>query len=106
MREIFARIPCSGFAEWPGKAPRTPEEWERTVPGLACVAEIDLSGVKPEPRRRTRSFKQCDITRALRAAKAAGVEVREIMPDGRIILGTPSLLDAITGDDDILALLR
>jgi hypothetical protein len=68
------------------------------------LARANLAGLlKPAPRRRTRSFKQCDIARALRAAKQAGVEVREIMPDGRIILGTP---DAITGDDDILALLR
>jgi hypothetical protein len=27
-----------------------------------------------------------DVARALRAAKAAGVEVREITPDGRLIL--------------------
>jgi hypothetical protein len=63
------------------------------------LARANLAGL-PAPRR---SFKQRDITKALRAAKAAGVEVREIMPDGRLILGTP---DAITGDDDILALLR
>jgi hypothetical protein len=74
------------------------------------LASANLAGlckdVKPEPRRRTRSFNQRDIARALRAAKAADVEVREIMPDGRIILGTPSPPDAITEDDDILALLR
>jgi hypothetical protein len=57
------------------------------------LAGMDLAGllkdVKPEPRRRHRAWTQRDIARALRAAKAAGVEVREITPDGRIILGEP-----------------
>ena len=73
-----------------------------------ALTGMDLAGlfknVKPAPRRRHRSWTQRDVTRLLRAAKAAGVEVREIMPDGRIILGTPLPPDAIEGDvDDILA---
>ncbi len=43
------------------------------VPGLARVADIDLSGVKPVPPRRHRSWTQRDVTRLLCSAKAAGV---------------------------------
>jgi hypothetical protein len=54
---------------------------------FAVCAELDfqsiLSAVKP---RRVRSWNQRDVTRALRAAKAAGLAVREIAPDGRLIL--------------------
>jgi hypothetical protein len=39
--------------------------------------------------RRVRSCRQHDVVRNLRAAKAAGFEVREITPDGRVILGSP-----------------
>jgi hypothetical protein len=64
------------------------------MPSLDPLAGVDLAGplkdVKPWPQTsRRRGFNQRDITKALRAAKAAGVEVREIMPDGRIILGSP-----------------
>lgn len=40
--------------------------------------------------RRPSSFRQQDIVRALRAASAAGIEVRrfEIAPDGRIAIET------------------
>ena len=76
-----------GFAARPGKAPRTPH----TVPGLACVADIDL---KPEPRRRSRSFNQRDIARALRAAKAAGVEARVVIEAGRITLVPTKMVPA------------
>ncbi|MGB8900887.1 MAG: hypothetical protein WCC90_17320 [Methylocella sp.] len=73
------------------------------------LAGMDLAGlfknVKPAPRRRHRSWTQRDVTRLLRAAKAAGVEVREIMPDGRVILGGPVLATAET-DDVILERLR
>jgi hypothetical protein len=41
----------------------------------------------PKIKTRRRSWKQCDVARALRAAKAAGFLVRvEIEPDGRIVL--------------------
>ncbi|HEV7910517.1 MAG TPA: hypothetical protein VGP28_05405 [Methylocella sp.] len=69
------------------------------------LAGIDLAGllkdVKPEPRRRHRSWTQRDVTRLLRGAKAAGVEVREIMPDGRIILvpTKPILANADTDEN-------
>ena len=43
----------------------------------------------PERPRRVRSFRQRDVERVLRAASAAGVNVREITPDGRVILGDP-----------------
>jgi hypothetical protein len=63
------------------------------------LAGMDLAGlfkdVKPEPRRRSRALNQRDISRALRAAKAAGVGVREIAPDGRIILGGPDIVTAV-----------
>lgn len=44
--------------------------------------------------RRT-AFKQSDMTRALRATKAAGVEVKriEIEPDGKIVVVTDRTLD-------------
>jgi hypothetical protein len=48
-----------------------------------------LRDVKPWPRR-ARPWNQRDVTRALRAAKTAGVEVCEITPDGRVILGSPA----------------
>jgi hypothetical protein len=41
------------------------------------------------PKCRRRPWNQRDVTRCMRAAKAAGVEVRAIMPDGRVILGAP-----------------
>jgi hypothetical protein len=79
------------------------------MPSLDPLAGMDLAGlftnVKPAPRRRHRAWTQRDVTRLLRAAKAAGVEVREIMPDGRVILGGPVLATAET-DDVILERLR
>jgi hypothetical protein len=52
---------------------------------------MDLSNlfkdVKPWPQTsRRRVFNQRDITRALRAAKAAGVEARVVIEDGQITL--------------------
>ena len=47
---------------------------------------LNLAGPKPVPRHRTRSFNQRDIARALRAAKAAGVEARVVIETGRITL--------------------
>jgi len=48
----------------------------------------------------TARFRQSDVTRAVRAAKKAGVEVRsiEIMPDGRIsiVAGPP-----VAPEDDL-----
>jgi hypothetical protein len=125
--EAFQRY--RGTAEWSGKAPRTREEWERAVPsiapnppsieseiaaatdvllaalcpvpGLARVADIDLSGVKPVPPRRHRAWTQRDITKVLRGAKAAGVEARVMIEDGRITLvpTKPVLADADTDEN-------
>jgi hypothetical protein len=68
------------------------------------LAGMDLAGlfkdVRPEPRRRHRAWTQRDISRALRAAKAAGVEVREITPDGRITLVPTKMVPAATDTDE------
>jgi hypothetical protein len=55
---------------------------------LASLAEFDLSFLRDVPRARRRSFRQRDLSRAIRAAKAAGITVREITADGRLILET------------------
>jgi hypothetical protein len=66
---------------------------------------MDLAGlfkdVKPEPRRRHRAWTQRDITHALRAAKAAGVEARVMIEDGRITLAPtkPVLANADTDEN-------
>ncbi|PNE09873.1 MAG: hypothetical protein CR217_17615 [Beijerinckiaceae bacterium] len=61
---------------------------------------MDLAGlfkvVKPEPRHRTRSFNQRDIARPLRAAKAAGVEARVVIEEGRITLVPTKMVPAAT----------
>ena len=69
------------------------------------LAGMDLSNlfkdVKPWPRRRHRAWTQRDISRALRAAKAAGVEVRVMIEEGRITLvpTKPVLADADTDEN-------
>jgi hypothetical protein len=68
-------------------------------------ADLDFSFIKAMvPKGRSRSFSQRDVMRAIRAAKAAGLEVREIAPDGRVILGPVSV--ATETDDAILAKLQ
>jgi hypothetical protein len=53
------------------------------------LAGLDFSAL-PWPqtalRRRTQSFHQRNVVRVIRAAQAAGLEVREIAPDGRVIV--------------------
>ena len=76
---------------------------------LASLAEFDFSSLRDMPRRRRRSFNQRDISRALRAAKAAGFLVRvEIEPDGRIVLVPVSSMEAASefDADDIVARLK
>ena len=45
-----------------------------------------ISGLVPERKRRAQSFKQRDVTRALRAANAAGVDVKVVIEDNRMTL--------------------
>ncbi len=55
----------------------------------------------------TARFRQADVTRAVRAAKKAGIEVRavEIMPDGRIsIVAGPPVAPADDLDAELAAL--
>src|SRR5215475_2521211 len=63
-------------------------------------------GVSPSlsARKRTRGackFKQCDVTRAVKAVTNAGVAVTrvEIAPDGKIIIAT--VTDATVQSDDL-----
>jgi hypothetical protein len=50
-------------------------------------------------------FKQADVTRAVRAAAAAGVEVREVVVDAngaiRVIVGKPTTTDGINEWDAV-----
>jgi hypothetical protein len=66
---------------------------------------VNLAGLYAKPGNRRRAFNQRDITRAFRAAKAAGLEVRvELTPDGRITLvPQPGVANGAGDDDDILA---
>jgi hypothetical protein len=69
------------------------------------LAGMDLAGlfknVKPMPQTsRRRVFTQRDITRALRAAKDAGVEARVVIEDGRITLVPTKPVLADTGTDE------
>lgn len=63
--------------------------------GLSAEAEAAGAGVSPvfSVRKRARGackFKQCDVTRALKAVAKAGMTVVrvEIDPDGKIVIGT------------------
>lgn len=60
----------------------------RLVIGNCIITNEPVLSV-PERRARRGSFRQCDVVRAIRAAQAAGLKVREIAPDGRLILGEP-----------------
>ena len=46
--------------------------------------------------RRARSTRKRDLKTALQAAKAAGLSVREIAPDGRVVLGDPAPVSGTT----------
>jgi hypothetical protein len=71
------------------------------------LAALDFSFIVPRSKPRAGSWKQRDVTRALRAAAAAGIEVRiEIEPDGKLILVPVTVMtvtDDPQSDDDILA---
>jgi hypothetical protein len=75
------------------------------MPSLDPLAGMDLAGlfrnVKPAPRRRHRAWTQRDITRLIRAAKAAGVEARVVIEDGRITVAPtkPVLANADTDEN-------
>src|SRR5438045_5679128 len=63
--------------------------------GFSCEQAAAQVGVSPSlsPGKRTRGackFKQCDVTRAVKAVAKAGVTVArvEIAPDGKIVIGT------------------
>lgn len=74
--------------------------------GLSREQAVAHVGVPPSlsAQRRTRGackFKQCDLTRAVKAVAKAGVAVArvEIAPDGRIVIATGT---AATGQSDDL----
>jgi hypothetical protein len=72
--------------------------------GLPLAVDFSLPTL---PKRRGHTWKQRDVTRALRACQAAGVAARvEILPDGKLVLipiaSTPDTDDT----DDILARLK
>jgi hypothetical protein len=61
--------------------------------GLSGEVEAAWAGVSPSVRKRGRGackFKQCDVTRALKAVAKAGMTVVrvEIDPGGKIAIGT------------------
>jgi hypothetical protein len=59
---------------------------DKGAPATPHSAAVKAMSAKP-PMTRRRSWRQRDVTRALRAAKAAGLEARvEITPDGRLIV--------------------
>jgi len=45
-----------------------------------------IAGLVPKRKRRVQSFKQRDVTRALRAATAAGVDMKVVLEPGRMTL--------------------
>jgi hypothetical protein len=58
----------------------------------------------PLPKHRAQTWKQRDLTRALRACQAAGVAVRvEILPDGKLVLNPIASTPDTDDTDDILA---
>jgi hypothetical protein len=65
---------------------------------------MDLAGlfknVKPAPRRRHRAWTQRDITKVLRSAKAAGVEARVVIEEGRVTLAPTKMVPAATDTDE------
>jgi hypothetical protein len=63
------------------------------------LARSNLAGLLIKPAR-TRSFNQRDIARALRAAKAAGVEARVVIEEGRITLMPTKMVPAATDTDE------
>jgi hypothetical protein len=74
------------------------------MPSLDPLAGMDLAGlfknVKPAPRRRHRAWTQRDITKVLRGAKAAGVEARVMIEDGRVTLVPTKMVPAATDTDE------
>jgi hypothetical protein len=61
---------------------------------------VDFTFTVPRKQRR-RPFNQRDVTRALRAAKAAGIEARiEFETDGKLILVPVTTGDMLRSDDD------
>jgi hypothetical protein len=68
------------------------------------LAGMDRAGlfknVKPMPRRRHRAWTQRDITRLLRGAKAAGVEARVVIEEGRVTLAPTKMVPAATDTDE------
>jgi hypothetical protein len=52
-------------------------------------------------QKKTRKFKQCDVTRAVKAVQAAGVPIRrvEISPAGNIVIATGT--ESVQNGDDL-----
>jgi hypothetical protein len=74
------------------------------VPGRHETAQADQQP-SASAGRRTRGackFKQCDLTRAVKAVTKAGVSIArvEISPDGKIVIATGSDAPAQTDDLD------
>jgi hypothetical protein len=97
--------PIFGVTSLEAVAPMTEEPTDRWDASLCVAFEVladmatdpfevmramDFQAILAKvPKCRRRPWNQRDVTRCLRAAKAAGVEVQAIMPDGRVILGAP-----------------
>jgi len=61
-----------------------------------------IGAVAPKRTRGASKFKQCDVTRAVKAVAKAGAEITrvEIAPDGSIIISTSSMVGKPTDDLD------
>jgi hypothetical protein len=66
----------------------------------AVLAEL----LRDMPAAPARPILRYNVTKNLRAVKAAGLEIREVRPDGTLVLGAPAPVE-IGDDDAILALL-
>jgi hypothetical protein len=91
------------FALFTGtERPRRGVRWPHTIPeDERDLGLVPLRVVAVEKMSREATFRQNDITRALRAAGAAGCEVRriEINRDGKIVLVLTEPADAETKAD-------
>jgi hypothetical protein len=76
---------------------RIPEGRKDVISDSIAVLIREAFAKPAKKPRRARSTRKRDLKTALQAAKAAGLSVREIAPDGRVVLGDPAPVSGTTG---------